>query len=320
LIELTRIASGLGFPEGPVSLRDGSILLVELERGTVSRVDPTDGSYEVVAKCGGAPNGAALGPDGALYVANNGGFIWETVNGIRVGHGIPGDYIGGRIQRVDLDTGRVDDVLVEVDGRLLRGPNDLVFDHSGGFYFTDHGKMDGLQMDVGFVYYVEPGATSARVVARNMMHPNGIGLAPGDRRLYVAESHTGRLWFWDLADPGVLTDGATQFGSGGGNLLRGFEGFRLLDSMAIESNGNICQATVIESGIVIVDPEGELLEIIPNREDPLTTNICFGGSDLCTAFITSAGKGLLFEAKWPRPGLAPHFSQTATLPARSDNG
>ncbi|MCB1268108.1 MAG: hypothetical protein KDB19_08285, partial [Microthrixaceae bacterium] len=68
--EWTTLATGLRFPEGPVALDDGSVLLVEIERGTLSRVSP-DGTVDVVADCGGGPNGAAIGPDGAVWITNN---------------------------------------------------------------------------------------------------------------------------------------------------------------------------------------------------------------------------------------------------------
>ena len=61
---LREIATGLKFPEGPVALPDGDVLLVEIQRGTLSRVRP-DGRVTVVAHTGGGPNGAAIGPDGA---------------------------------------------------------------------------------------------------------------------------------------------------------------------------------------------------------------------------------------------------------------
>jgi len=70
--KLTQIASGLRFPEGPVAMPDGSIVLVEIERRTLSRVTP-DGKVQVIATLGGGPNGAALGPNGKIYVTNNGG-------------------------------------------------------------------------------------------------------------------------------------------------------------------------------------------------------------------------------------------------------
>ncbi|MEO5899915.1 MAG: SMP-30/gluconolactonase/LRE family protein, partial [Ilumatobacteraceae bacterium] len=62
--DFTEITSGLRFPEGPIAIDDGSVLLVEIARGTLSQVSP-DGEIAVVADLGGGPNGAALGPDGA---------------------------------------------------------------------------------------------------------------------------------------------------------------------------------------------------------------------------------------------------------------
>ena len=92
-------ARGLLFPEGPVVLADGSIALCEIARGTVSRVSPT-GEVSVLANTGGGPNGMALGPDGALYVCNNGGMRWPEPQAgawLRPLHGTPADYAGGSI-------------------------------------------------------------------------------------------------------------------------------------------------------------------------------------------------------------------------------
>ena len=155
-VPYTQVASGLRFPEGPIALDDGSVLLVEIERRTLSRVSP-DGAVDVVAECGGGPNGAAFGPDGKVYVANNGGFEWHEVGGgILLPGNQPDDYIGGRIQRVDVKTGRVDDLYTACDGHPLRGPNDIVFDATGGFWFTDHGKIRERERDRGGLYYARP--------------------------------------------------------------------------------------------------------------------------------------------------------------------
>ena len=102
------IATGLQFPEGPVVMPDGSIVVVEVKRGTISRIDETDGSIEIVAQPGGGPNGAAIGPDGLLYVCNNGGFTWSDARGLTVPGLAAEDYSSGRIERIDIETGEVD--------------------------------------------------------------------------------------------------------------------------------------------------------------------------------------------------------------------
>ena len=124
--EIREIASGLKFPEGPIALPGGDVLLVEIARGTLSRVSP-DGRVEVVAHTGGGPNGAAMGPDGKVYVCNNGGFEWIDMGGgrLRPAHQ-PHDYSGGRIERVDLANGRVEVLYTHGPNGPLRGPNDLV--------------------------------------------------------------------------------------------------------------------------------------------------------------------------------------------------
>lgn len=300
MAELREIASGLQFPEGPIAMADGSVLLVEIKRGTLSRVSP-DGKVGVVAHTGGGPNGAAIGPDGAAYICNNGGFEWHDIGGFTFPGNQPQHYIGGRIQRVDLATGAVDDLYTECDGHPLCGPNDIVFDAVGGFWFTDHGKMRERDRDRTGVFYAKVDGSLIREVIFPLDAPNGIGLSPDGTRLYVAETHTGRVWYWHIKGPGEI-DLAAALGPSGGSLLAGLPGFQLFDSLAIDSDGNVCVATLVNGGITIISPDGTSLEHVP-MPDPLTTNICFGGPDLRTAYITLSGTGRLVAMEWPRPGL-----------------
>ena len=106
-MEIRTLAEGLGFPEGPVALADGSVLLVEIFAGTLTRVSP-DGTKTIVARPGGGPNGAALGPDGKCYICNNGGFRWHAEGSHRRPLMQADDYSGGRIERIDLETGVVE--------------------------------------------------------------------------------------------------------------------------------------------------------------------------------------------------------------------
>lgn len=297
------IATGLQFPEGPIAMPDGSILLVEIRRGTLSRVTP-DGKITVVADCGGGPNGAAIGPDGACYVCNNGGFEWHDMGGIVVPGNQPADYSGGRIQRVDLTTGAVTDLYTSCDGHPLRGPNDLVFDREGGFWFTDHGKMRTRDRDRTGLYYARIDGSSITEAVFPLDAPNGIGLSPDGAKLYAAETFTGRVWSWDVLAPGTLAQ-AMGFGPGGGSLLCGLPGFQLLDSLAVDGAGNVCVATLVNGGITTIAPSGDIIDFLATG-DPLTTNICFGGPDLRTAYITCSGTGRLVAVDWPRPGLRLH--------------
>jgi gluconolactonase len=297
---MREIASGLEFPEGPVALPDGSVLLVEIKRGTLSRVAP-DGRVSVVAETGGGPNGAAVGPDGLIYVCNNGGFEWHELAGFTVPGDQPAHYTGGSIQRVDPATGRVETLYAACDGRPLRGPNDLVFDADGGFWFTDHGKTRARERDRGGLYYARPDGSLLREVVFPLDAPNGVGLSPDGRRLYVAETYTGRVWQWDVVGPGQLAAGM-PLAPGGGTLLAGLPGFQLLDSLALDADGNVCVATRVSGGITVISTFGEVLDYVATG-DPVTTNICFGGPGLRTAYVTCSGTGRLVAFDWPRAGL-----------------
>ena len=101
------LATDLEFPEGPVVMPDGSVVLVEIRGQRLTRVWP-DGRKEVVAKIPGGPNGAALGPDGKIYICNNGGFSWIPTRNMIMPGPQPDDYQGGSIQRIDLQSGKVE--------------------------------------------------------------------------------------------------------------------------------------------------------------------------------------------------------------------
>jgi len=295
--QITEITTGLQFPEGPIAMPDGSIIVVEIQRGTVSRVSP-EGSIEVIATPGGGPNGAAIGPDGACYICNNGGFEWHERNSLVFPGDQPNDYSGGRIERVDLSSGQVNVLYTECNGNPLRGPNDIVFDRQGGFWFTDHGKNRPRDKDRTGVYYATIDGQHIREVIFPMEAPNGIGLSPAEDQLYVAETPTGRLWSFDISEPGVI-DGARR-------MLAQIPDYHMFDSLAVDAEGNICVATLITGGITVHSPDGERAQLI-EMPDILTTNICFGGEDLKTAYITLSSTGSLVSIPWHCAGLPLNF-------------
>lgn len=295
------VTDGLRFPEGPIAMADGSVLVVEIQGGCLVRVRP-DGGKEIVAELGGGPNGAAIGPDGACYVCNNGGFNWviEDKGYVRP-HGRADAYAGGSIQRVDLDTGKVTMLYTHCDGIPINGPNDIVFDRDGDMWFTDHGKTYDRRMDQGAIFHAASDGSYIRQAAFPMVTPNGCGLSPDESTFYASETETGRLWRWPVTGRGELAK-LPWPSPNGGTMVGGSTGYQRFDSMALEANGNICVATLVTGGITVFSPDGEKLEYWEGPE-PYCTNIAFGGDDLNTAFITVSGKGLLIAVDWPRAGL-----------------
>ena len=301
------VAKGLRFPEGPIAMADGSVLLVEIERGTLSRIDPS-GRVEVVAQTGAGPNGAAIGPDGKCYICNNGGFRWlYESGGYMRPNGRPDNYSGGRIERVDLATGKVEELYRECNGIPLKGPNDIVFDGKRGFWFSDLGKVSERQMDRGAVYYARTDGSLIKEAVQPIITPNGVGLSPDGSTLYVAETETSRLWSFGITGEGELEKQPWP-SPHGGKLVVGLPGYQRFDSMAVEAGGNICVATLIRGGISVISPAGELVEFYEAPEH-YCTNIAFGGADMRKAYITLSNYGTLLEVDWPRPGLRLHYQR-----------
>lgn len=297
------VAEGLKFPEGPIAMADGSIILVEIQSGDITRVWGA-GKREVIAHTGGGPNGAAFGPDGALYICNNGGFEWSDLNGITLPGHAPGDYSGGRIERVDIATGEVTRLYDTVGGHALKGPNDIVFDKTGNFYFTDHGKTYPRYRDNGGLFYASPDGKMVKELDHGHTSPNGVGLSPDEKTVYMADTLTGRLWAYDLAGPGEVIPAMAPLQKG--RVVATLPGLQYFDSLAVTAAGNICVATILNGGITTITPSGDH----HHRAFPdlLTTNICFGGDDMKDAWITLSGTGLLVKARWDEAGLGLNYA------------
>lgn len=300
------MGSDLGFPEGPIAEADGSVLLVEIFSQRLSRIRP-NGRVERVAQLPGGPNGAALGPGGNIYVCNNGGFSWTRSNGGLRQTGPAADYTHGWIEVVEPTSGRVERLYEQCDGIPFTGPNDLVFDGSGGFWFTDLGKRRARDMDRGFVYWARADGSHVRQVASNLLTPNGIGLAPDGKTLYVAETETGRLWAFEVLEPGALR--LLPYPSpNGGNLVAAPGGFLRLDGLAVTGTGRICVAA-LESQAIMEVTLGQDVVNWHGVPDLKVTNLCFGGQDMHTAFVTLSHRGELLAMRWHEPGLPLHHQQ-----------
>jgi gluconolactonase len=299
--KLTQIASGLRFPEGPVAMPDGSIVLVEIERRTLSRVTP-DGKVQVIATLGGGPNGAALGPNGKIYVTNNGGLKFMERPGRLFPVAQADDYTTGSIQVVDPVTGEFETLYDSCDGQRLRGPNDLVFDGAGGFWFTDLGKTRERDNDRGAVYYAKADGSKIEEKIFPLERPNGCGLSPDGKTLYVVETPTARCWGFELSAPGEIKSANGPYRGEKGRVVVGLGGYQMFDSLAVDSAGHICVATLITGAVSDISPDGKSVTQY-KLPDAMVTNVCFGGKDLRTAFATLSLTGKLVSFEWPRPGL-----------------
>ncbi|WP_374654093.1 SMP-30/gluconolactonase/LRE family protein [Phenylobacterium sp.] len=302
-MDLQLVAEGFEFPEGPIAMNDGSVILTEIKGQRLTRVHP-DGRKETVVETGGGPNGAAIGPDGAIYITNNGGsFTWPTQDGLTIPGPTPPTHTGGYIQRYDLKTGELTTLYSECDGRPFVGPNDLVFDKQGGFWFSDHGCGTPEGRKFGALYYARIDGSHVSRQRDHLISPNGVGLSPDEKTVYLADTQLGRLWAFDVVEPGVLGPPA---GFAAGRAVHNLQGVQFLDSLAVEAGGKVCVATILNGGITAFDPNGTI-EHYP-VPDLIVTNICFGGPDMTTAWITASSTGKLYKATWPRPGLKLNFN------------
>ena len=286
--EYELIAQGLAFPEGPVAMADGSVIVVELAAGRVTRC--WNGRTETICEIGGGPNGAAIGPDGALYICNSGGLDLEKF-GNRTG---PGSE--GRVERIDLATGKFERVCDGCEGQPFSAPNDLVFAADGGLWFTDLGKRHGRISELGGLYHLSPDGAKVTAIEGAALSFNGVGLSPDAATVYVADTFQARIYAFDAGT--IAAQKSRLVGTVPGKIG--------LDSLAITQAGNICVGTLHEGGITVVTPEGE--SRAHRFDDPYVTNIAFGGDDMRDAYVTLSRSGRLVRARWDEPGLRLAFN------------
>ena len=295
-LAMTTVATGLHFPEAPVVMRDGSLLFVQIQAKQVSRLK-ADGKVEVVAQLEGGPNGLAIGPDKALYIANDGGrFSFNQRGPYNFPGGAPADHVGGSIQRLDLRTCQSVPLYDSCDGKRLVAPDDLVFDRHGGMWISDYGKVKG---DAG-LYYARADGKSIKQAKGGMNAPNGIGLSPDGKQLHVSEGR--QLWTFDIKGPGELGP-SVSYPDAAHAMLRERS---VADSLKVLADNKVCVCTLIAGGISIIDPAGQT-EFI-QFDDPMTTNLAFGGPDMRDVWLTSSGLGRIVKVRWPYPGLKPAYS------------
>jgi len=277
-------------------------VLTEIRNNRCSKIAP-DGTVSRFSDTGGGPNGLAIGPDGAFYLCNNGGSRY--VEGSSMGVGPHPDYKFGSIQRIDPKTGAATLLYNECNGNKLSAPNDLVFDTAGGFYFTDLGKRYARHRDHGGLYYALPDGSKVVELAYPILSPNGCGLSPDGKTIYVADTEGARLWAFDIEAPGKIRAPA-RHAAHSGRVIAGLPGNARFDSLAVLASGNIAVATLTTGYITEISPAGDVVRA-EKMPDTYPTNICFGGADMRTAYITLSDSGRLGVVQWPEPGLRLNF-------------
>lgn len=339
--EFRVLAKGLQYPEGPVYQSDGSILVVEIKGGCLTQIFQ-DGRQPVRTPLGGGPNGAAIGPGGAVYVCNDGGMFFTDLGESTVpGKApilpysvlvplpvVPPNYKGGSIQRVTASG--VEELYGPSKGNALRSPDDLVFDKHGNFWFTDWGRASvafdqkgnpstGVR-DITGIYYGRGDGRGVALMLGGRTAPNGIALSPDNSKLYVAETYNRWIISWELDPdhPGVIKPNPQTL-DGSYIVTDKIPGQGTLDSMAVDECGNIYVATMLPDGprpdhpggITVIAPNGEIVEFIEltveGIPEPLPSNLCFGGPNCSTAFITLAGTGRLVACEMANPGKLLNF-------------
>ncbi|HJQ84242.1 MAG TPA: SMP-30/gluconolactonase/LRE family protein [Candidatus Binatia bacterium] len=270
----TVLAEGLQFPEGPVWLGPSRVAFTEIRGQCVSLWE--QGSVRRIATTGGGANGATLGPDGALYVANNGG--------VSLGHEgrwMAPDAIPGRIQRVTLD-GDVRDVATDLPGAPPNRPNDLCFGPDGLLYYTDpHNWEDLANLGVGRVARTTL-AGRVELVADVPAFPNGIAFGPDDR-LYVAQSVAQKILVLEPRPGTGLAEHAT--------LPHGFP-----DGFCFDRAGSLYVAGSLGDVVVIFEPGGRVRDIVEMGDGTEPTNCCLGDGVL---YVTLSGTGQLVSIPMP---------------------
>lgn len=270
-----KFVQGGKFLEGPIMDKQGNLWVVSIASGWISKITP-DGKWTDVFHSGGQPQGLEWGKDGKLYGTDRkrGVFVWDP------------------------KTGKVSDYCRYFQNENFHGPNDLIFDHEGGLYFTDPWGTSPANPRGG-LYYVSPGGKEVRRLLNNLHFPNGVCLSPDDKNLYIGDCTANVVLTSPVESPGVINIGFTRVST----FLGGGWG---PDGCCVDEEGNLYQSQYGAGRVVVIDPNGFIIGSIdlPVGEGAQTTNCCFGvGEDANTLYITEAGDNVIWKVKLKKKGL-----------------
>ena len=242
--KLEMIAAGLGWPEGPAALPDGRLVFVESYRSQLAVVSAHGGAPRRFAYVAGAPNSCVLGAEGWVYVCQNGGTVgpWRAA-----------EMVAPSIQRVR-EQGKVEDLITEVEGIRLNGPNDLVFAPDGRLLFTDPGTYNPANPDSSHIHALLPDSSAKVVIALpEPVFPNGLAVEC-DGSIVWGESYTGHVR--RRRPDGIIED------------LGRLPGKRPTpDGMKVGADGRLFVADIAAGGIRVLARDGAVELLHPSRQD-----------------------------------------------------
>ncbi|GGK60161.1 SMP-30/gluconolactonase/LRE family protein [Ornithinimicrobium pekingense] len=287
---LEQLADGLAFPEGPVVLPDGSVAVVEMAADLVTFLEP-DGSRRSVP-CGPGPNGLALTPEGELVVCLNGGLGFERHEGrLHPGLAFGRDARGG-VALLQPQTGQVTPLVPWGARSRVSAPNDVALPTAGpsadgGFWFTDLGRRFVDHQEHGGVYWCGPDGDLGTAAYPRFGRPNGIGLSPDGRTLYVTESQSAQVWAWEVLGPGHL---------GQARLVHQLPHPCRLDGMAVTASGTLVVATLVVGQLTALSPHGEVVGQV-DVDDPFPTNVVVDPAEEGGLLVTLGSTGRLVRLR-----------------------
>ena len=283
--KVEKVATGFGFAEGPVWVRNGGFLIFsDIPDNVIRKWNPADGSVSVFLDKSGFTGTDATGVGGEQTNVTRGTIYLIGSNGVtldpqgRVAFNAMGDR---QVVRIEAD-GRRTVLASHHDGKRLNSTNDLVFKRNGSLYFTDppsglRGRNDDPKKELPFngVYLVRD--AKVQLLARDLGNPNGIALSPDEKVLYVNSTVDRKVFRFDVNADDTVTNRAV-FVDMTADTRPGTP-----DGMKVDARGNLY--TTGPAGIWIVSPEGKHLGILAFPEAP--ANLAFGDADGKTLYVTA---------------------------------
>jgi gluconolactonase len=243
-----KVVDGFGFTEGPAVDSAGNLFFVDDPNSKIYKWS-ADKKLSVFVENSEHANGMYIGKDDTLFACEGG---------------------TGSVVAYDKD-GKKTVIASQYEGKQFNKPNDLWIDPKGGIYFTDpvYGKDFKVVQGGEHVYYISPDRKNVKRVADDFLRPNGIVGTPDGKTLYITDEKARKVWKYDIQDDASITNKKLFYDNG-------------IDGMTLDKNGNV-YITVQE--VIVLNPAGKEIQQIKVPETP--SNVCFGGKDKKTLYITA---------------------------------